>query len=183
VSAPSTLQLVKDRSCGPCAACCIHLSIDDPALKKAADVVCPNYDTRAKGCSIYADRPAACRTFYCAWRLLPELGNDWRPDICGILIRLNRTPDGDEVYFKLIGGLSVIANPNLAMVVAGMIAAGVKAHLVLQGTPELEPATIPLNASLEPAIRTRDMAAVTDELRQALDRAVADLRRRGAMRG
>lgn len=38
------------------------------------------------GCDIYGQRPAACRTYFCGWRRLAFLDDDWRPDRSGVVI-------------------------------------------------------------------------------------------------
>jgi len=78
--------------CGSCHKCCDILDIED--FDKPALTRCP-HTMLGKGCAIYANRPAACRTFECTWlssqrgspdgkawdRMAPEL----RPDRCGVV--------------------------------------------------------------------------------------------------
>lgn len=78
--------------CGSCHKCCDILDIED--FDKPALTRCP-HTMLGKGCAIYANRPAACRTFECTWlssqrgspdgkawdRMAPEL----RPDRCGVI--------------------------------------------------------------------------------------------------
>ena len=51
------------RSCRDCGMCCTLLRID--SLDKAAGVKCPHL--RGTKCSIYEDRPQACRDYVCGW--------------------------------------------------------------------------------------------------------------------
>lgn len=74
--------LVPGRECDDCVVCCIVPAIDDPALHKKAGNLCHHCE---QGCSIYEARPKPCRDFYCAWRMTPALGPDWRPDRSGVL--------------------------------------------------------------------------------------------------
>ncbi len=71
------------KSCGGCGACCKLPRIVE--LNKPAHVTCVNY-VAAQGCSIYADRPGACRAFECGYLQNPELGEEWRPDRAGFLL-------------------------------------------------------------------------------------------------
>lgn len=71
------------KSCGGCGACCKLPEIVE--LKKPAHVTCVNY-VAAKGCSIYQDRPGACRAFECGYLQNPDLGDEWRPDRAGFLL-------------------------------------------------------------------------------------------------
>lgn len=77
------------RLCGPCHACCVHLSIED--FQKVAHLPCQHL--RSTGCRIYKRRPVTCREFLCLWRLgvLPE---SKRPDLCGVLVHAARNDIG-----------------------------------------------------------------------------------------
>jgi hypothetical protein len=50
--------LVSGRGCGDCSACCVTLRIEESALKKYADVPCPNL--RPEGAAAFTE---AARTF------------------------------------------------------------------------------------------------------------------------
>lgn len=65
------------KSCGTCGMCCKLLGI--AAIDKAPGRWCGRYK-RAAGCSIYADRPAACASFMCLWLTSDGLDDAWRPD-------------------------------------------------------------------------------------------------------
>jgi hypothetical protein len=72
-----TPKLVAGRSCGQCSLCCKLPRIGE--LDKPAGDWCTHCAPGRGGCKIYQDRPSECRNFYCAWRLSPELGPEWRP--------------------------------------------------------------------------------------------------------
>jgi hypothetical protein len=132
------------------------------------------------GCAIYETRPDACRVWFCGWRLLPDLGDDWRPDICGVLIGLYREEDGHKgAYFKVVGSLSVLNNPRLAAVVAGMIAADVSTTLSVQGQPATAPAHVLLNLRLARAVAAGDLGAIIHGLNDAARTAIRALRAAG----
>lgn len=76
-------MLIPSRDCGDCSACCVFLDIQDPALKKPAGVSCKHL---CEGkCRIQDAKPKACAEFFCAWRYVDELGDEWRPDQSGVL--------------------------------------------------------------------------------------------------
>jgi hypothetical protein len=83
--------LVKDRSCGDCAACCHILAINSDNFIKAADTRCANHKPGI-GCTIYANRPSACQTWYCAWRLIAALPDEYRPDRLGAMLSFEQDP-------------------------------------------------------------------------------------------
>ena len=74
--------MIANRSCGDCNVCCVVPALDEPDLVKPPGKKCPH---SCNGCAIYDRRPKACRAFYCAWRLMPELDESWRPDRIGLL--------------------------------------------------------------------------------------------------
>jgi hypothetical protein len=84
--------------CGSCTMCCKLLDIT--VLKKPRNQWCPHCAI-GKGCTIYDDRPAPCRSFVCLWLgsqtspkpLPPQL----RPDRSGVVFYY------PENYRELIG--------------------------------------------------------------------------------
>ena len=83
---PGTLpEIVPGRACGSCAMCCKLPAI--PELQKPLGVWCQHV-ARGKGCSIYGDRPASCRSFYCLWMQDRALGPEWKPDRAKFMLYL-----------------------------------------------------------------------------------------------
>ena len=78
-----TGTLVPSRSCNGCTMCCDIPEI--PELNKPRMVMCPNC-TVGVGCGIYDTRPQTCRAFHCSYLLHPELGEEWRPTTCKMMI-------------------------------------------------------------------------------------------------
>jgi hypothetical protein len=75
------------RVCGSCSLCCKLLPIPGPPLHKPAGVRCQHQRT-GKGCTVYADRPMACRVFACRWLADLETAGMPRPDRCHYVIDL-----------------------------------------------------------------------------------------------
>lgn len=50
---------------------------------------CPHCDIGV-GCRIYEQRPNACRSFFCEYRLNIEIGEEWKPNICNMIITVDR---------------------------------------------------------------------------------------------
>lgn len=71
------------RACGKCTLCCKLQPVHE--IGKPAFEWCPHC-TPGQGCSIYATRPAGCRVFHCGWRLWPQLGDEWRPDLSKLVV-------------------------------------------------------------------------------------------------
>jgi Fe-S-cluster containining protein len=90
--------LVPGRSCGSCSLCCKVLPVQE--LSKPAGQWCI-HSAPGSGCSVHADRPHACREFFCAWRLDPNLGPEWKPEVCRFVL------SADSAYQALM----VMADP------------------------------------------------------------------------
>jgi hypothetical protein len=73
------------RECGGCVFCCEALDV--PYLEKPGGVLC-KHAVPCRGCSIYEDRPPVCHTFTCLWKGSEILGDDLRPDKCGVMFEL-----------------------------------------------------------------------------------------------
>ena len=126
------MTLLDRRRCGPCNACCVELKIATPELQKKARAPCQHLT--AAGCGIYASRPAVCQQFLCGWRLFEELGDDWRPDLSGVMM-LRMAPDELPatwaarapygVHLVIIGGEEVAVRPAFADYVVRLIAQGI----------------------------------------------------------
>ena len=71
------------RQCGDCSLCCKLLGI--PELNKPKDTWCPNF-AAGIGCRIYADRPPSCHNFICRWLAAPDMGPEWKPSVCKMVV-------------------------------------------------------------------------------------------------
>jgi Fe-S-cluster containining protein len=70
--------LVPGRDCGTCSLCCKVYPVE--ALNKPAGQWCI-HSVAGSGCAAHAARPHSCRQFFCAWRLDPHLGPEWKPEV------------------------------------------------------------------------------------------------------
>ena len=117
------MDLVTGRECGNCTACCTHLRIEDKDLKKLAGTPCIHLCE--EGCSIYTGRPETCRNWYCGWRYMPQLNEDWRPDKSDILIRL--TEDG--LIFEPLNSVLSLKNERILEIIGGSIHMGLATYI------------------------------------------------------
>jgi hypothetical protein len=76
-------QTAPARECGGCTMCCKVMTVRE--LQKPMGSWC-SHCKPGRGCGIYEARPAECRTFICAWIQRPELGPEWRPDKCKMVL-------------------------------------------------------------------------------------------------
>ncbi len=82
----ATASIVPGRNCGDCSLCCKLIRVE--AFAKPAGTWCTHCAPGSGRCTIYDSRPAECRDFYCAWMVSPGLGDDWRPNKCRMVLRL-----------------------------------------------------------------------------------------------
>lgn len=79
------------RQCGACSMCCFMLKVED--IDKPKNEWCSHCHP-GKGCSIYPDRPAACRTYTCAWLVNANIPDYWRPLESGMIVDFHMAEDG-----------------------------------------------------------------------------------------
>jgi Fe-S-cluster containining protein len=77
-------KLVPGRSCGACSLCCKVARVG--MLEKPAGAWCRHCSPGRGACTIHEDRPSECRDFFCAWLRSPELGPQWRPLLCKMVL-------------------------------------------------------------------------------------------------
>jgi hypothetical protein len=162
-----TLPILAGRDCGGCTVCCTVLPADDETLRKQAGVDCVHCDAGV-GCRIYEVRPNTCREFFCGWRALPKLTDEWRPDRSGVMVAFDDTdiPPGYAIRpaFKLIltQPKVQIAAEAFAGYVAGLVDARIPVFLSLPGPPGSFFAKVFLNDRLAMPVARRDLGAVLD---------------------
>jgi hypothetical protein len=167
-------RLVPGRECGECKACCITLSIDTPEIQKLAASPCRH--SLGGGCDVYDSRPPVCRAFFCGWRRLAALPEDWRPDRSGIfaVVEANTQPAFGPVALALtlIGDpLAAVRRPDFIAFVIRNLRANIAVHLMLPGPKGMHSARLSLNnpAMMEAAAGSAaDTGAVLELLVQRL---------------
>jgi len=80
------------RECGECTLCCKVMAIEE--LAKPVSSWCPHCKP-GRGCLIYADRPAECRTYNCLWLIDERFGPHWKPSKSKLV--LTTSQDGIEI--------------------------------------------------------------------------------------
>jgi hypothetical protein len=74
----------KERSCGSCSMCCKFFII--PEVDKAKDEWCRHCRPGKGGCTIYEQRPQVCKDFICMWKYTTEMGDEWYPARCKMVL-------------------------------------------------------------------------------------------------
>lgn len=164
---------LQPKSCGPCSVCCRDTQFELGGKLKPAGVMCP-HAAPPQGCTIYRTRPSVCRNFFCGWYYLPSLGEEWRPDLCEVLIsfRQGPAPDGKTggIDFELVGAQCRLTWLPLVRIIATLIEDGDAVYLSLPGEPGAPSPWVYLSdiPALRSAITARDLAATTAALGAAL---------------
>ena len=76
--------ILPDRGCGHCSLCCKLLRIDEFA--KPEGRWCNHCEPGKAGCKVYSKRPEECRDFYCAWLTATDVGQEWYPLKCKMVL-------------------------------------------------------------------------------------------------
>jgi len=169
--------ILSGRQCGACTACCKALPISTEAFNKTANVLCTHCN-EGQGCRIYQSRPGFCRSFYCDWRLNPQIPATWRPDKSGIFIQRIAREHIEEIgenYNTAHGVLLVLLRPDaidrpaLIDAIADYVSRRVPIFLSIPGPAGYLPAQVFLNEVMENAVAGRDLNAMTILVRQALE--------------
>lgn len=72
------------RTCGTCTLCCKVLEVQ--SLAKPPGQWCVHV-LKGRGCGIHGAHPADCRAFACGWLQTPDLGPEWKPEVCRFVLR------------------------------------------------------------------------------------------------
>ena len=158
-------HLVTDRECGECTACCVFLDIKDKKLNKPADQACSHMIVKG-GCKIYANRPSVCQNWHCAWRFMAQLGDDWRPDRSGIMLR----SDENGIIFQPIREPKKVMTSALAIeLIGGGIAQGIPLSMSIPTRKGFLSYGMSLNEPLEAAVKARSLSAIQDKMIELIE--------------
>jgi hypothetical protein len=166
------VELVEGRKCGECTVCCTTLHIKTKEFEKPPGIRCPHLCAEG-GCSIYATRYEACRTYHCGWRYLEFLSDSWRPDKSGVLLAFtpkSELPPGYEtgVSFILVARPPGSFTRALYHYVGHLIADGVHVMLAVPGPPGEYPSVAFLNDELRDAASKHDHGRIEAVFAEAL---------------
>jgi hypothetical protein len=169
LSTDNESHLVPNRECGECTACCVVLLIDDEDFKKPADQVCSNLMEKG-GCKIYTKRPSVCQEWYCAWRFMAQLDEEWRPDKSGVLLR----SDENGIIFQPIREpKEVLTSARAIELIGGGVAQGIPMSMSIPTQKGLRSYGMDLNEPLKTAVESRDLQAIQNKMVKLIDFSVA----------
>ena len=164
-------DLVPGRECGACQACCIVPAIDHGEMQKQPGVPCRHC---LKGdCDIYESRPGLCRKYFCGWRKLASLNDDWRPDKSGLLIESgNPSQFGAGSMILMLTGnpLKTLRRQGFMDFVCANLQRNLLLYLSLPGPPGKKAAALPLNTPEMRAAMGQSRSHVRQILEQTLQR-------------
>lgn len=167
-------HLVPNRECGGCTVCCQYLTIDSPGIVKLPNVPCKNLKDGG-GCAIYANWPGVCDKWFCAWRSMPNLGDEWRPDKIKVLIEFSREefPEpftGKVGYrFTILDKQKLLSNKEVVMFIAKQIFIGVPCILAYGLGAGEYPNAVFLNIALGKAVQQKNGQAILQGLVKAIE--------------
>jgi len=168
------MKLVSNRECGECTACCHHIPIDQEDIVKLPNVDCEHL-MKEGGCRIYQKRPNTCANWYCAWRFIPTIGEQWRPDKSGTLMDFTTKAIPEEfrgkraLVLKVIDKEKFLSNPQLATFIINLIGRGLPMFISYGLEPGYSAISAFLNNVLSPAVKNNDIEAVKVEIEWLLN--------------
>ncbi len=173
--------LVPGRECGSCTVCCKTLKINVPELKKLAAVLC-DHCAAGVGCKIYESRPSVCKEWYCGWRGMGYLSDEWRPDRCGVLIDIvGGEGEGIPADFPQVGlKFDIVDSPRvltwdpLIKFIGSEIERGRPVFLGIPTPVGYERRKVFLNHLMAHAVASRDRMLMIDGLVSAYQMGVRD---------
>src|ERR1700730_5543622 len=127
-------MLVEGRECGPCTACCHFIGIKSERLEKPTNVLCPHCVLQ-KGCAVYDRRPSLCSGWHCGWRMLSNLDESWRPDLSGIVVRVDETDGVANITFTILDSSKLMFSEKFAGFVASAVMKGITVYFQTLGPP------------------------------------------------
>lgn len=158
------LEPVADRSCGECTACCVNLKIETEEFKKPAEVTCQHICSA--GCGIYDTRPSVCRTWYCGWRYMGQLGLELRPDKSGILLRVQ---DGPSIVLQPTGGLEALLAMPAMELLGSLVSNDIPTYISMPVKLGHTNVMLHLNPALAAPVHDRDLVGVATAIVSALE--------------
>jgi uncharacterized cysteine cluster protein YcgN (CxxCxxCC family) len=167
-------NLVANRECGECRACCVYPAIDSDEFVKLSNVNCENLLANGK-CNIYANRPSTCSEFFCAWRKMSELDDSWRPDKLGILVEIsnenfpNMFSGRIGFRFRILDKEKLFSNDKFIKFVARQVRDWVPCVLTYGINPAQVAVSVFLNISLQEAVSKKDHKMIKEKLIAALE--------------
>lgn len=165
MSTENESHLVPNRVCGECTACCVVLQIDDDKLNKPENQPCINMVEKG-GCKIYKERPTTCQDWHCAWRFMAQLGEEWRPDLSGILLR----SDENGIIFQPIQDPKTVLTTDRAIeLIGGGIVQGIQISMNIPTKNGFRSFGMPLNNVLADAIESRNLSIIKSKLIELIE--------------
>ena len=173
-TANNTIKLVPKRKCGGCNVCCHSLQIETTGLVKRPNERCHNLSKGGK-CGLYPDWPKLCQEYFCAWRALPDLDDEWRPDKINVLLEFSQEsfppPFAGKTGFRItiLDKSRVRSNYKLASFVAKQVQIGVPCILSYGNNRGENPATVFLNTALQRAVMSGPKKEIGKEILKAVN--------------
>jgi len=118
------------------------MAIDKPEIQKEAGVTCRHC---RGGCTIQDHWPALCRDYFCGWRRLKIMDDNWRPDRSGVLAQVEQ--QGGTIHLELVlvaNPLKTVRQPWFADFIAYCVRSGIDLSLGIPGPPGHQGAALPI---------------------------------------
>ena len=143
----------------------MFLLIEDENLTKPADQACSHMIEKG-GCKIYSRRPNVCQNWHCAWRFMEQLGEDWRPDRSGILLR----SDEEGIIFQPIREpKEVLTSERAIELIGGGIEQGISLSMSIPTRKGFRSYSMRLNEPLGIVVRSRHFPSIQEKMIELIE--------------
>ncbi len=118
------------------------------------------------GCTIYSTRPSVCQGWHCAWRFMAQLGDEWRPDLSGVMLR----SDENGIIFQPIRDpKDVLTTERAIELIGGGVAQGISMSLSIPTKKGFRSYGMPLNEHLETVVATRNFPSIKAKIIELIE--------------
>jgi hypothetical protein len=147
----------------------VVLLIDDESFNKPADQACSHMVERG-GCKIHAQRPSVCHDWHCAWRFMGQLGDEWRPDQSGVLLR----SDEEGIIFQPIRDPKAVLTTERAIeLIGGGVAQGVPLSMSIPTQEGFRSFGMSLNEHLSAVVESRHFPSIKAKIIELIEYSAA----------
>ncbi len=137
----SVSEMIAERECGDCTACCKFAPIIHERLHKPTNLLCPHC---SHGCMVYETRPDVCRDWNCGWKILSSIPRDWRPDCSGLVFRVEDLRES-EITVTILDESGALQSDMFAELIDEWVAEGIRVFFQTVGSPGYYPTDVFVN--------------------------------------
>jgi len=118
------------------------------------------------GCKIYTKRPSVCQDWHCAWRFMPQLDENWRPDLSGIMVRAD---ENGIISQPIHDPKTVLITAQAIELIGGGVAQGIPMSMSIPIRKGYRSYSTSLNEPLAAAVEARSLPMIQDKMLELIE--------------